>query len=375
MDVSFSDDQELLRKSAREFLADQCPTALVREVMDGGPSTSGAQDLWKKMAELGWMGLAFDESLGGVGLGLVDLAILAEEMGRALVPVPWFSTVALAGEAIRVAGSDDQRSKWLPKIASGEVRATLALVGTDGRLGPRYLTTKAESKNGSFVLLGTTSLVPDLVSADLVVVAAELGGKAALFAVETGASGVTKTEEPTLDMTRRLGTLQLDQVEVGADSLLGGEACGWDTIERSIDRAATILCAEMCGGSQRVLDLAVEYAKNRVQFGRAIGSFQGVSHRCADMLLQIEGARSLTYYAAWCCDEEPGQAAIAASSAKASAGDTYRSCTAQAIQIHGGVGFTWEVDLHLWYRRAFWDGSMLGDSIYHRERVAALLDL
>lgn len=321
MDVAFSADQELLRKSAREFLEDQCPPSVVRDVMEGG---DGAK-LWKQIAELGWMELGTEGSL-------VDVAIIAEEMGRALLPVPWFSTVALAGEAIRIAGSDDQKARWLPKIASGEIKATLAIDG----------------------------VAPDLTTADLVVVARDDGA----FILE---QPFEARAEPSLDMTRPLGTLDTSGVEVPKTNVLPG------SIEPALDRARAILCAEMCGGSQRMLDVSVEYAKVRQQFGKPIGAFQGVSHRCADMLLSIEGARSLTYYAAWACDEEEEKAPLAVSAAKAAAGDTYRSCTAQAIQIHGGIGFTWEADLHLWYRRAFWSSSFLGDPVFHRERVASAL--
>lgn len=319
MDVAFSDDQELLRKSAREFLEDQCPPSVVRDLMEGGDSSK----LWRQVAELGWMEL-------GAEWSLIDVAIVAEEMGRALLPVPWFSTVALAGEAIRIAGSDDQKERWLPKIANGEIKATLAIDG----------------------------VAPDLTAADLVVVVEN--DKA--FLLE---QPFESHPEPTLDMTRPLGTL--DTSGVAKDNVLPG------SIEPALDRARAILCAEMCGGSQRMLDVSVEYAKVRHQFGRPIGSFQGVSHRCAEMLLSIESARSLTYYAAWTCDEDEGNSSIAVSAAKAAAGDTYRSCTAQAIQIHGGIGFTWEADLHLWYRRAFWSSSFLGDPVFHRERVASAL--
>lgn len=373
MDVTFSDDQELLRKSAREFLIDQCPPSLVREVMDQGPKTAGAEKLWKKIADLGWMGLALDESVGGLGLGLVDNAILAEEMGRSLLPVPWFSTVCLAAEAIRVVGTEEQKKEWLPKIASGEIKATLAFLEPDAKLGSDGIRAKAEAAGKGYRLKGTKAFVPDASTADLLLIVASLEGEPAIFISDV--KGIKTTEEPTLDQTRLLSRIDLDGVELGGDALLGGTACGYKAVEHSLDRASAILCAEMCGGSQRVLELSVDYAKNREQFGRPIGSFQGVSHRCADMLLQIESARSLTYYAAWCCEEDEAQAPIAASSAKAAASDTYRSCTAQAIQIHGGIGFTWEADLHLWYRRSFWSSAMLGDAVYHRERVASLLNL
>lgn len=373
MDVTFSDDQEVLRKSAREFLTDQSPPSVAREVIELGPAAPGAQELWKKMAELGWMGLAFDESHGGLGLSLVDLTILAEEMGRALVSVPWFSTVCLAGEVIGAAGTEEQKKQWLERIASGEVRATLAVFEPDSPFGVEETEASAKASKGGFELSGKKAFVPDLEGADLLVVAARIDGTPGLLVL--GADQIEAVREPNFDETRPLFTFALDGVKVDEDRLLGGRPCGADVIETALDRASAILCAEMCGGSQKALDLSVEYAKVRHQFGRPIGSFQGVSHRCADMLLAVEGARSLTYYAAWCCDEDLDRAPLAVSAAKAFCGDAYRSCTSQAIQIHGGIGFTWEHDLHLWYRRAFWSAAFLGDSVFHRERVASLLDL
>ena len=373
MDVAFTDEQELLRSSAREFLAAQCTPSTVREVVESGADAASARRLWEKMAKLGWMGLGIDESLGGHGLGLLDVAILSEEMGRALAPVPWFSSVALFGEAVHTTGTREQRAQWLPRIAGGELTGTVALLEPDGILGPDALSSTATATDDGYVLCGTKAFVPDLMAAGAVVVTARLEGQPALFVVDR--DGVETIEEPTLDPTRRLGTLRLDSITVGADRLLGGEPCGWDAIEKIADRASAVLCAEMCGGAQKALDMAVEYARVRQQFGRPIGSFQGVSHRCADMLLSIEGARSLTYYAAWCCDQDLASAPVAVSSAKAWAGDTYRSATAQSIQIHGGIGFTWEADIHLWYRRAYWTAAFLGDSVYHRERVAKLIGL
>jgi len=373
VDVSFTDEQELLRASAREFLSAQCTPATVREVLEKGAHAEGARRLWEKMAELGWMGLGIDEAHGGHGLGLLDVAILSEEMGRALVPAPWFSSVALFGEAVGTTGTRDQRAHWLPRIAGGELTGTLALLEPGGILAPEAIAATATASGDGYVLSGSKAFVPDLSAAGAVVVTARLEGEPALFVVDR--DSLDATEEPTLDPTRRLSTLRLEETRVAGDRLLGGEPCGWAAIERIADRASAVLCAEMCGGAQKALDMAVEYAKFRQQFGRPIGSFQGVSHRCADMLLSIEGARSLSYYAAWCCDEDLASAPVAVSSAKAWAGDTYRSVTSQSIQIHGGIGFTWEADIHLWYRRAFWSAAFLGDSVHHRERLAKLIGL
>ena len=373
MDVAFSDEQDLLRDSARRFLSDKSPIALAREVTERGPHVQRARDLWLKMAAMGWTALGLPEDNGGQGQTLVDRAILAEEMGRFVTPAPWFSTVCLAGEAISAAGTAEQRQDWISRLGSGQLRATLALLEPSARMGPAGLGATAEANVDGYRFEGTKAFVADLGVADVAVVAARVEGEPALFVVDSG--DLAPIEEPTLDATRPLGHVRLDGVVVPAQRLLGGEPCGWGAIERGLDRATAVLCAEMCGGARMALDLAVEYAKTRTQFGRAIGSFQGVSHRCAQMLLDVESARSLAYYAAWCCDEDEPSAAIAVSAAKAACGDAYRSCTAQAIQIHGGIGFTWEADLHLWYRRAFWSAAFLGDAVYHRERVASLLDL
>jgi len=373
MDVSFTPEQELLRSAVRDVLDEQCPTSLVREVAEAGSQAVGGQRLWTRIAELGWMGLALDEAHGGSGLGMIDVAIVAEEMGRALLPVPWFTTVALFAEAIRAAGSREQRDRWLPQVAAGQLRGTVALLEPDAIRRSEHGPMTATANNGGYVLGGAAAFVPELGAADLVVVVARLEGQPSLFVVDR--ARLQTVDEPTLDSTRRLGTAVIDSVAVDSDRLLGGEPCSWPVVEKVTDRATAILAAEMCGGAQKVLDLAVEYARQRTQFGRPIGSFQGVSHRCADMLLAIESARSLAYYAAWCCDNDEPAAPLAVSAAKAWAGDTYRSATAQAIQIHGGLGFTWEADLHLWYRRAFWSASVLGDPVDHRERVATLIGL
>ncbi|MBW3589676.1 MAG: acyl-CoA/acyl-ACP dehydrogenase [Actinobacteria bacterium] len=371
MDVAFSENQELLRKSAHEFLTEQVSKELLARVAEA-PDELDA--LWRRIAGLGWTGIAIGEEHGGLGLGLVDLSIVAEEMGKVLFPGPWLGTVCLAAEAIKQVGTAEQKKRWLPEIASGNLRATLGVYGNDGRLGEAHIGVTSNKGGDGYRLQGRTTFVPDAGSVDLLLVAANLEGEPALVALEPGKdSGLSVTQEPSLDPTRPFSVVDLDSVVVGLDALVGGEPCGWKSIETVIDRAAAVLSAEMVGGSQRMLDDSVAYSKIRHQFGRPIGSFQGVSHRCADMLLEIESARSLAYYAAWCCDEEPARAPEAVAAAKAAATEAFRSCTAQAIQIHGGIGFTWEAGLHWWYRRAFASGGYLGDAVYHRERVASLV--
>jgi alkylation response protein AidB-like acyl-CoA dehydrogenase len=258
-------------------------------------------------------------------------------------------------------------------VAAGTLIGTAALPEESGSATARTAAVTATATNGSYVLEGTAAFVPDLGGVDAVVVTAQLEGQPSLFVVDR--QHLLVGDGLALDPTRPLASATLNGVSVAADRLLGGEPCSWATIDEVRDRATAILCAEMCGGAQKVLDLSVEYARSRTQFGRPIGSFQGVSHRCAEMLLSIESTRSLTYYAAWCCDNDQAGAALATSAAKARAGDMYRTATAQAIQVHGGIGFTWETGLHLWYRRALWCAACLGDSVHHRERVAALIGL
>lgn len=368
MDVSLSENQELLRKSAREFLDEQVTKELLHKVGDGG-GADVLQRLWDQMASLGWMGLAIDERNGGLGLDLVDLAILAEEMGRACLPGSWFPTVALVAEAIKTLGTEEQRDIFLSQIASGELQATFGFCDRLGRVGATEVVARKEGDR--FVLDGAVAFVPNVAGAGLVLVLARLGNDHAVFLVD--GPSVEAGEEPTLDPSRPLSIVELKGVLVEPGRLLSGGPVDDGRLQGALDRAAAVLSAEMVGGSHRMLDDSVEFAKVRHQFGRPIGSFQGVSHRCAEMLLDIEGARSLSYYAAWCCDEDEAAAPVAVASAKSAAGETFRSCTAQAIQIHGGIGFTWEAGLHYWYRRAFWANAFLGDPTHHRERVARSL--
>jgi alkylation response protein AidB-like acyl-CoA dehydrogenase len=379
MDFGFSEEQELLRSTARKFLENECPSQFVRARM---AEPAGVTDeFWGKVAEQGWLGLVYPEEYGGSGLGFVDLTVLMEEMGRAVMPGPFVSTVLLGGLTILEAGSADQKKEWLPKIAGGSAKATLAWTEPSGRWDAAGVTTTATRSPAGFTLSGTKLFVPDAHLADaLVVVARSEDSKnpeegISLALVPRGTPGLEVRVLPTMDQTRKLCEVALNDVRLGAGALLGAAGAGWPALTRVVERATVALCAEMCGGAQRVLDMTVEYAKIRVAFGRPIGSYQGVKHKAADMLVEVENAKSLTYYAAWAVDENAAEAALAASMAKACCSDAYRKVAAAGIQLHGGIGFTWEHDLHLYFKRAKSSEFTFGDATYHRERVAQLINL
>src|SRR5215468_8336076 len=379
MNFGFNDEQELLRSTARKFFDNECTSETVRKLMDGPEGMT--PDLWRKLAEQGWLGLIVPEEFGGMGLGIVDLVVLMEEMGRAVVPGPFFSTVLLGGLAILEAGSEAQKKAWLPRLTSGEARAALAWMEPSADLGARGITLAATAKSGGYTLDGTKLFVQDAHTADVIVVAARTAsGKApeegiSLFLVPKGTPGLSVTLLPTMDQTRKLCEVTLKGVTVGADQLMGGVGAGWAPLARVIDRATVALCAEMCGGAQKVLDMTVEYAKIRQAFGRPIGSYQGVKHRAADMLVDVENSKSITYYAAWAVDEGAAEAPLAVSMAKAYVSDASRRVAAAGIQLHGGIGFTWEHDLHLYFKRAKGSEFTFGDATHHRERVAQLVNL
>jgi alkylation response protein AidB-like acyl-CoA dehydrogenase len=378
MDFGFSEEQEMLRKSARDFLAKECPTTYVRQMMDDDIGHS--EDVWRKMAELGWMGLIFPESVGGAALDMVDLAIVLEEMGRVVMPGPFFSTVVLGGITIAEAGSEEQKRRYLASIAAGEIKATVAALEPSGRYDADGIEATATGDSGGYLLAGTKLFVPDAHVADLVIVAARKEGTKgaegiSLFAVETPKEGVTVTTLATMDQTRKLCEVKLDNVRVGPEALVGNAGDGWKTLERVTDRAKVALCAEMCGGAERVLEMCVEYAKVRVQFDRPIGSFQAIQHKCANMLLLVESSKSATYYAAWAVANDVPEAPLAAAMAKSYTSDAYRVVAGEGIQIHGGIGFTWEHDMHLFFKRAKSSEFTFGDATFNRERVARLIDL
>jgi alkylation response protein AidB-like acyl-CoA dehydrogenase len=380
MDFGFSDEQEMLRQIARDFLAENCPMTFVRQMMED--ETGYAPELWKKMADLGWLGLAFPEEYGGQGLGFVDLTVILEEMGAALLPSPFLSTVLLAGQTILLGGSEAQKHAYLPKIADGSVLATLALTEASGRFDAEGIAeVKAVPEGDGFRLTGTKLFVPDAHISDVMVVAArtkDAGDKSfgiSLFVLDANTPGVSVTLLKTMDQTRKQCEVVLDHVSVGRDRLLGQVDMGWPILRKALTIATAALCAEMVGGAQRVLEMSVNYAKERVQFGRPIGSFQAIKHKCAEMMLQVESAKSAAYYAAWAVDEDVPEVPLAVSMAKAYCSDAYRYTAGEGIQVHGGIGFTWEHDMHLYFKRAKYCECTFGDATHHRELVAQEVNL
>jgi alkylation response protein AidB-like acyl-CoA dehydrogenase len=377
MDIGFTEEQELLRDTARKFLDSECDTKFVRRMM--ATEAAVTPEFWAKLAENGWLGITYPEEDGGSGLGLVDLVVLMEEIGRAVMPGPFPATVLLGGAAIAGVGSAAQRREFLPGIAAGDTKATLAASEPNARWDAAGITLAAREARGGFTLSGTKLFVPDAHLADVLVVAARtrdgstMEDGVSLFLVPKGAPGVEVRLLPSVDETRKLCEVKFDGVAVPAGALLGELHRGWPGLAQVVDRAAVALSAEMCGAAQRVLDMTVEYAKMRIAFGKPIGIYQGVKHKCADMLIEIENAKSLTYYAAWAVDEGEADAAMAVSMAKAAASDAGRKVCAAGIQLHGGIGMTWEHDLQLYLKRAKASEIALGDATWHRERIARLM--
>ena len=376
MDIGFSEEQELLRDAARKFLDAACTTRFVRERMATAEAVT--PEFWGQVAAQGWLGILFSEDDGGIGLGVTDLIVLMEEMGRAVMPGPYLATL-LGGLAIHETGSAGQRREYLPRIADGSLKATLAATEPNARWDAAGVTLGARAERGGFTLSGTKLFVPDAHLADIIVVAARtrdgttLEDGVSLFVVPKDAAGLSISVMPSIDETRKLCEVRLDNVSVPEGALLGELHGGWPALSRVFEVVAVALSAEMCGGAQRVLDMTVEYAKLRETFGKPIGSYQGVKHKCADMLVEVENARSLTYYAAWAVDGNEADAALAVSMAKSYASDASRKVSNAGIQLHGGIGMTWEHDLHLYMKRAKASEVAFGDATWHRERVARLM--
>jgi alkylation response protein AidB-like acyl-CoA dehydrogenase len=376
VDFGFSEEQEMLRASARGLLDKECPPAAVRRLMEDERGHDPA--VWKKMAGLGWTGLTIPEEFGGAGLTYVDLALVMEEMGRALLPSPFIWT-AMAAEAIRRAGSDAQKRAILPKIAAGETIAAIAWMEPPGGWDAAGIKAAAQKNSDGFRLDGVKLFVNDAHLADLLIVAARSGGAGedgvTLFALDARRAGIEIAPLKTMDQTRKLSEVRLNGVRAGADEVIGTVGGGWKTLRETIDRGKVMIAAEMMGGAQKALEMSVEYAKVRVQFGRPIGSFQAVQHKCANMMVDVESAKSAVYYAAWAVSNEVAEAALAAALAKAAASDAYRKVTADAIQVHGGIGFTWDHDLHLYFKRAKSSEFTFGDAAWNRELVAQGINL
>jgi alkylation response protein AidB-like acyl-CoA dehydrogenase len=370
MNVALSEDQELLLHTAREILERECPMSRVRSAMED--PRDACLELFESLAKLGWTGLALPTPYGGAGLGMVELAILLEQMGRVLLPGPFLSSAVLASLAIQLAGDEPQRERWLPGLARGALRATMALQGDAPGWDEQALALPASPVDGGLVVSGIRLFVLDGATAELVLVPVRSpGDELALVALRTDAAGVRVRPMEFIDATRRVAEVELAQARAGAEDVL--RSGGPDLLDRLLDRGRVALCAEMCGGAARVLELSVEHARTREQFGRPIGSFQAIQHKCADMLVAVEAARSATYEAAWALDAGADDAHLLACMAKAYCSDAYRAVAGQGIQIHGGIGFTWEQDLHLYFKRARACEASFGDGAWNREEIARLL--
>ncbi|MGY3585170.1 alkylation response protein AidB-like acyl-CoA dehydrogenase [Bradyrhizobium sp. USDA 4341] len=367
MNFDFSDEQKQMRDEARKYLAEQCPPKAVREVLDGKAPYDKA--LWKGLAEMGFLGVAIPEQFGGAGAGHLELCVIAEEMGRALAPVPFSSTVYLAAEAILIAGSDAQKQKWLPKIASGDAIGTLALFEGKGNPSPKAINVTA---NGG-VLNGVKKPVADGAIADFAVVAARTGSSGresdiSLFIVDLKAGGVEVKSLTNIDLTR--GQAEITFKDAKAEPL-GAAGEGWSVITQVLDRAAVLMAFEQVGGADRALEMGRDYALDRIAFGRPIGSFQAVKHMLADMYVSATLARSNCYYGAWALSTNAGELPEAAAAARISATQAFQHCAKNNIQVHGGMGFTWEFDCHMYYRRANAVALGLGSLSYWED---ALID-
>jgi len=351
----------------------------VRRMMEDDRGFTDEQ--WSKMADLGWMGLILPEQHGGSGLDFVDMVVVLEEMGRVVLPGPFFSTVILGGVALLEGGTEAQKKDLLPKLAAGKLRVTLAQLEPNARWDADGIQLAAKKDGSGWKLSGTKLFVPDAHTADLLIVAARTtpGSRGAdgisLFLVDANAPGVSTSLLKTMDQTRKLCEVTLSDVAVGSDRLLGAVGQGWKLLERVVDRGKVGICAEMCGGAQKVLEMSVEYAKVREQFGKPIGSFQAIQHKCANMLVEVESSKSATYYAAWAVANDVPEAPLAAAMAKAYTSDAYRHTAGEGIQIHGGIGFTWEHDMHIYFKRAKSSEVTFGDATWNRELVAQLIDL
>jgi alkylation response protein AidB-like acyl-CoA dehydrogenase len=366
MNFAFSEEQEELRRITRQFLDQKSDEATVRQLME---TTEGYDPaVWNQMAEqMGLQGLIIPEEFGGSGYSYVELIVVLEEMGRRLLPAPYFATVALAANTLIHSGDDAAKKELLPGIASGETIATLAFTEENGRWDESGITMTATKSGDGYTLSGTKMFVLDGHTASLVLVAAKTDKGVSLFQVAGDAQGLTRTPLSTMDQTRKQAKLEFADTPA---KLIGSEGQGWSVLERVLDLAAVALAAEQVGGAQFVLEMAVQYAKDRVQFGRPIGSFQAIKHKCADMLLEVESAKSAAYYAGWCAAELNDELPSVASLAKAYCSEAYFHAAAENIQIHGGIGFTWEHPAHLYFKRAKSSELLFGDPTYHRELLA-----
>jgi alkylation response protein AidB-like acyl-CoA dehydrogenase len=371
MDLIFGAEHEELRATVRRFLDRRSPESEVRRLME---TTAGYDPaVWAQMADqLGLQGLIIPERFGGAGYGYLELVIALEEMGRALLCAPYFSTVVMAASLLMASGDEAARKDYLPGIAGGSLIATVALAEADGRWDEAGVTLQASESGGSWTLTGEKLFVLDGAIADVVLVAARARDGVSVLAVDKGAAGLEAIPMSTMDQTRKQARLAFTATPA---RLVGREGQGWPAICAMLDLAAVALAAEQAGGAQRVLEMAVEYAKARLQFGRPIGSFQAIKHKCADMLLDVESAKSAAYYAGQAAATGDEELPVLASLAKSCCSEAYSHVAAENIQVHGGIGFTWEHAAHLHFRRAKSSELLFGDPAYHRELLARRVGL
>lgn len=371
MDFAFSEEQDELRSTVRSFLDSKSPSAEVRRLMDTEAGYDEA--VWKQMAEqLGLQAMHIPEEFGGAGFTYQELCIVLEEMGRSLLCAPFFSTVVLGANALLLSDDDDAKNEYLPSIAAGETIATLAFTEDSGRWDLEGIEMQAAKAGDGYTLSGHKNFVIDGGTANLILVAARVDGVLCLFAVDGDASGITRQNLATMDQTRKQARIEFADTPA---RLIGQTGSADALLTTLFDLVSVALASEQVGGAQKCLDMAVEYAKVRVQFGRPIGSFQAIKHKCADMLLEVVSAQSAAYYGSWCASEMNEELSQVAPLAKSYCSEAYFHAAAENIQIHGGIGFTWEHDAHLYFKRAKSTELFLGDPAYHREILAQRLGL
>ena len=370
MDMQFTEEQEMLRKFARSFMEDNITSEHVREMETGEKGYS--PDYWQQMAELGWMGLVFPEEYGGQGMGFFELAILFEEMGRACCPGPFFSTT-LCGMAILDAGAEEQKKEFLPQIADGKMIMAPALLEPAGTYTQEGITLKANAEGDDYVLNGTKLFVPDANSADYFLVAGQTNDGITLFLADAKSAGISITMLTTIASDKQ-AEVAFENVKVPNANVLGEAGKGWDIIQKIIQRGAIGKCAEIIGGAQKVLEMTIDYSKERVQFGKPVGSFQAVQHHASNMATDVDGSKFITYEAAWLMGEgDPCSKEI--SMAKAWCSDSYQRILTTANQVHGAIGFTMDHDLQLYFRRGKAAELAYGDGDYHRELIACEMEI
>jgi len=377
MDFDFNSDQEMLRNESRKFLEKACNIEKVREVMEDKKGFS--PDLWQQVSELGWPALIIPEEYGGIGMTFIDLIVVMEEMGRALFPSPFFFHL-MATFAVLEGGTEEQKQKFLAEIATGETIATFAHAEPGDCIDIRAVQAEAQESGDGFVLNGTKSYVGFAHVANLIIAPFRTGkGNGSegitLFIIDSQTEGVNIDPLRTIDLTRKTCQVTFHNVKVGKDQVLGEVGKGGPVLREIIKKSTVALCAEMIGGSEAIHRMAVEYAKIRMQFGVPIGTFQGIKHPLADVFVSIELAKGLVYYAALAVQDNLEDVDLAVSMAKAAITDAYTEASMNSILTHGGVGYTWECDAHLYLRRAKWSEYSLGDADYHRERIAQMIGL